>query len=219
MISTYQYSQFIKYLKSEFNKLLKEFELPKNYCTIIIRTSSRVIKDFIIHDFNISKETDGKLLHYGIKNLFKNLTQEDNNTIMYCLADYNEETKVLSRRLIIPEKVIMSLLLFNDIELVKQYCKLLLRHELGHHLYDDYLYEKLGYEKGEQYLYNQYNKDLIKYEAYKIRLKEQNKYSSSKVFTYYNTKIKQEIKANEYGKVDVKELIKCNEQIDIYFAE
>ena len=100
MISTYQYEQFIKYLKSEFNKLLKEFKLSKSYCTLIIGTSSNIIKDFVIHDFNISKETDGKLLHNGIKNLFKNLTQEDNNTIMFCLTDYNEDTKELSRRFI-----------------------------------------------------------------------------------------------------------------------
>jgi hypothetical protein len=100
-----------------------------------------------------------------------------------------------------------------------EYCKQVMRHEIGHHLYDDYIHKTLGYNEGEKYMYNKYKKDIRAYNRYQHQVDNDDDYDvdeAPNVINYfYMTKIEQEAKANEYGQVDLDKYFRLHAKINI----
>ena len=191
-----------------YEVLETDLNLPEDYCTFTICKPLDLIDDYYLHSaINNTKNKDTKEDIYEICDILDNAE----NSVMFSCCDKTKDG--YARRIFCPEVSILKLLIgcFDiDINDILDYFTEVIRHELGHFLYKDYLYETKGYEKGYKYdirLNSKCQKAYIKY-CKELDSQKLPKVKYIKMATTYYSNLEIEAKANEYGKVNTKLLNK-----------
>lgn len=200
------------YIEDElFPKLKEEYKLDDN---VIFYMPDNLL-DYVIHQWLFRYQ-------YLHRDTYWIMNELQNDYIGQSFAathyDWDEEENCLKQRIILPKPNIVELVLRSidlsknsiDMNLLKKYVEMVLRHECGHALHHLALIEEIGddvfFERNEQY-----DNKVTEYFEYCDEL-ENDEYISEEEFYWLSNKkyytIENEVMANKYAGIDTDELIK-----------
>ena len=195
------------YLLNVFNELLKEFGLNDEICQLCVVNRLEFINETYDCRYYRCESVDDLMDSINYSN------QYFDGSKIFNFYDEDEEGNIVYRIFINKE----WLSEFNGVNFdeLMEFLTLSLRHEIGHVLYDMYMFDQLGLEEGNKALnYSSdrassayidfYNELIDKY--YESDDETDDDIQRQLVSKYYSMKI--EKMANKFGKVDTRKLIK-----------
>ena len=198
---------FNTYVQSIFEQLVKEFDLDRNICRILIINRLEFINEMYKCRYYKYCETDEDLINeinydngfFDGSKIF-NFYDDENGKIVHRIFVNSEWLPELENK---------------PFDEVIEYLTQSLRHEIGHVLYDNYVFDKLGLEEGNKALNYTTDRGLSAY--IKFYNEQMNKYYEDEemsvediqkalISRYYS--MKAERLANKFGKVNTRKLFK-----------
>lgn len=202
-------------LKEEYNLDSRaELFIPDNYAEYLMTEWEYRYKHYI----EDAEDLIGEIANDYIDNCF-----------IYTKFEWNITDEYMQYRIVLLKHHLEELILSNidlstgniNVDLIKQYLEMAMRHEIGHILHHDNLFNEIGKEKFSETL-DKYDEELADYFKYIEELEENEDLSDEEILLltsrkYY--KINDEAMANKFAGVNTEEFIKLEllvkEHLDI----